>query len=58
MKHWYLLHINQNLAKVFQNPPILAFRRNKHLRDIIGTKFIKSDKVKRKFTNKIQIHHV
>ena len=33
MKHWHLLHINPNLAEIFQNPPILAFRRNKNLRD-------------------------
>ena len=51
MKHWHLLHINPNLAEIFQNPPILAFRRNKNLRDIIGTKLIENGKVKRKFTN-------
>ena len=54
MKHWHLLHINPNLAEAFQNPLILAFRRNKNLRDIIGTKLIKNGKVKWKFTNKIQ----
>ena len=54
MKHWHLLHIKSNLAEIFQNLPILAFRRNKNLRDIIGTKLIENGKVKRKFTNKIQ----
>ena len=54
MKHWHLLHIKPNLAEIFQNPPILAFRRNKNLRDIIGTKLIENCKVKRKFKNKIQ----
>ena len=54
MKHWYLLHINPNLAEIFQNPPILSFRRNKKLRDVIGTKLIENGKVKRKFTTKIQ----
>ena len=54
MKHWHLLHINPNLAEIFQNSPIFAFRRNKNLRDIIGTKLIENGKVKRKFTNKIQ----
>ena len=53
-KHWYLLHINPNLTEIFQNPPILAFRQKKNLKDIIGTKLIESGKVKRKFTNKIQ----
>ena len=54
MKHWHLLHINPNLAEIFQSPPILAFRRNKNLRDIIGTKLIENGKVKRKLSNKIQ----
>ena len=54
MKHWYLLHINPNLAEIFQSPPILAFRRKKYLRDIVGTKLIENDKVKRKCTNKIR----
>ena len=54
MKHWHLLHINPNLAEIFQNPPILAFRQNKNLREIIGTKLIENGKVKRKFKNKIQ----
>ena len=54
MKHWHLLHKNPNLAEIFQNPPILTFRRNKNLRDIIGTKLIENGKVKRRFTNKIQ----
>ena len=54
MKHWHLQHMKPNLAEIFQNPPISAFRRNKNLRDIIGTKLIENAKVKRKFTNKIQ----
>ena len=54
MKHWHLLHINPNLAEIFQNPSILAFIRSKNLRDITGTKLIENGKVKRKFTNKIQ----
>ena len=54
MKHWHLLHIKPNLAEIFQNPPILAFRRNKNIRYIIGTKLTENGKVKRKFKNKIQ----
>ena len=53
MKYWHFLHINPNLAEIFQNPPILAFRRKKKLRDIIGTKLIENGKVKRKSTNNI-----
>ena len=54
MKHWHLLHINRNLTEIFQNPPILAFRRNKNLRDIISIKLIENGKVKRKSTKSIQ----
>ena len=54
MKQWHLLQIKPNIVEIFQNPPILAFRRNKNLRDIIGTKLIENDKVKRKFASKIQ----
>ena len=25
MKHWNLLHVNPNLAKIFQKSPVLAF---------------------------------
>ena len=32
MKRWHLLHINPNLAEIFQSPPILAFHRNKNLK--------------------------
>ena len=54
MKHWHLLHINTNLAEIYQNPSILAFRRNKNLRNIIVIKLVENGKVKRKFTNKMQ----
>ena len=37
MKHGRLLHINPNLDEIFENPPILAFRRNGNFIDIIGT---------------------
>ena len=54
MKHWNLLHINPNLAEIFQNLSILALRRNKNLRYIIGTKLIENGKIKRKLNKKIQ----
>ena len=54
MKHWHLLPIQPNLAEIFQNPSILAFRRNKNLRDVIGIKLIENGNVKKKFTNKMQ----
>ena len=54
MEHWHLLHINPSLAEIFQNPPTLAFRRNKNFSNMIGFKLIVNGKVKMKFTNKIQ----
>ena len=53
MNHWHLLHINPNLAEIFQNPPILAFRQKKYLRHY-WYQLIENGKVKSKFTNKIQ----
>ena len=34
--------MNPNLAEISQNLPILAFRRKKNLKDIIGTKPLKN----------------
>ena len=35
-KHWHLLHTHPDLAPTFQERPVLAFRRNKNLRQILG----------------------
>ena len=35
-RHWPILHTNRELAKTFQNRPVMAYRRNKNLRDLIG----------------------
>ena len=48
MKHWHLPHINQILAEIIQNPPILAFRGNKNLGETIGTNLIENGKVKKR----------
>ena len=37
-ENWNLLHINQELKDVFQEPPILAFRRNRNLCELLGCK--------------------
>ena len=59
MKHWHLLHIHPNILEIFQNPPILAFPRNKNLREIIGTKLIENSKVKKNLRKKykVNVHH-
>ena len=38
--NWNWLHINQEFKGVFQEPPILAFRRNRNLYDLLGCKNI------------------
>ena len=35
-KNWHILQIQPKLKEVFTEPPILAFKRNKNLKDIIG----------------------
>ena len=45
--NWDLLHINQEFKDVFQKTPILAFRRNKNLDDLLGCKNIVDRKVQR-----------
>ena len=43
--NWNLLHINQEFKDVFQEPPILAFRRNKNLYNLLGCKNIVDGKL-------------
>ena len=47
-KHWHLLKINNEISKVFTEKPIIAYRRNKNIRDLIGSNTIENNKVKRK----------
>ena len=35
-KHWHILNVNPELRKVLENKPLLAFRKNKNLRQLIG----------------------
>ena len=44
-KNWHILQIEPKLKEIFAEPPILAFKRNKNLRDLIGvTKFLATKK--------------
>ena len=45
--NWNLLHINQEFKDVFQEPPILAFRRNRNLYDLLGCKNIVDGQLQR-----------
>ena len=47
ISYWNLLHKNQKFKDVFQEPPILAFRRNRNLNDLLGCKNIVDRKLQR-----------
>ena len=55
-KHWYLLQINSNLRTAFEQERLIAYRRNKNLGDLIGSKKILDGKVVRKNNNKKQLY--
>ena len=43
-KNWDIWKINRDFEEVFKELPIIAFRRNKNLHDIIGRKTIVNNK--------------
>ncbi len=43
-KHWHLLKTNPEIAPNFSEKPVLAFRRNKNLRDILGQTHLSKNK--------------
>ena len=43
-KNWQILQIEPKLEEIFAEPPILAFKRNKNLRDTIGGNKVFDDK--------------
>ena len=51
-ENWNLLKINYKIGEIFKAKPLVAFRRNKNLQDIIGGKTISDDKVVRRKQNK------
>ena len=46
-KHWHLLQFEPLLETVFSEPLIIAFKRNKNLGDILGSKNLNDSKVVR-----------
>ena len=51
-KHWPILKIDRTLQDVSDTPPLIAYRRNKNLRDLIGCNNIINN---RKVTQKINL---
>ena len=47
-ERWDILHIKPQIQALFPEPPIIAFRRCKNLREIIGCNTITSSKVQRR----------
>ena len=42
-KHWDILQIDRNIKDSFTNKPVIAYRRNKNLRDFIGSNTIENN---------------
>ena len=53
-KHWHILQANDELKKVFAEPPMLAYRRNKNLKEFIGSNRI-SNNIVVKANNAVQV---
>ncbi|XP_066925555.1 uncharacterized protein [Clytia hemisphaerica] len=47
-KHWDILNINERFQDTFQQTPVIAYRRNKNLKDLLGQTSISNNKVSRK----------
>ena len=43
-KHWHILQTSKDIAPSFTNPPVVAYRRNKNLRDLLGQVHCSRDK--------------
>ena len=43
--HWNILSINKAFKEFFQNEPVTAFRRNRNLKELIGSNKIKYNKL-------------
>ena len=53
-KHWHLLQTNHKIAPAFKEKPLVAFKRNKNLKDLIGQTHLSKNK---KVINKKQTKH-
>ena len=52
-KHWRVLQVNPELKERFQSSPIIAFRKNKNLKQIIGSNTIEHNKKLIRSNNKV-----
>ena len=54
-KHWHVLQVNPELKERFQSSPIIAFRKNKNLKQIIGSNTIEHNKKLIRSNNKVTV---
>ena len=47
-KHWNLLQLSDEMKAKFQAPPMIAYKRNRNIGDILNSKIIENNIVKRK----------
>ena len=47
-KHWHLLQLDPALKEMFEQPPMMAFRRNRNIGDILNSKRFHNNEVSRK----------
>ena len=52
-KHWHVLQVNPELKEIFQSSPIIAFHKNKNLKQIIGSNTIEHNKKLIRSNNKV-----
>ena len=55
-KHWHLLQINSNLRNAFTQESLIAYRGNKNLGDLIGSKQILDGEVLHENNRKKQLY--
>ena len=57
--NWHILQTNEKLAETFEDKPILAFRCNRNLRDILGGMHLENNKkLPRNHLNQDTLVHV
>ena len=47
-KHWHLLQLDPALKEMFEQPPMMAFRRNRNIGDFLNSKRFHNNEVARK----------
>ena len=52
-KHGHVLQVNPELKEIFQSSPIIAFRKNRNLKQIIGSNTTEHDKTLIRSNNKV-----